>query len=198
MQQSESAVASLTGVTKKYAAITALHDVSLNVRSGELLAVLGPNGAGKTTSVRLMLGLSKPASGRVKVFGHDPRDASSRGRVGAMLQVAKVPETLKVRSTLTCSAATIQPAFIAVHGGSCRIRGDGKPDVRSALRRAEAAGLVCAGNLWQSRPSFLGRADGWAGHWHTPPHLAANSEADQARPVSGADDALLRRGRRAR
>lgn len=97
MQQSESAVASLTGVTKKYAAITALHDVSLNVRSGELLAVLGPNGAGKTTSVRLMLGLAKPASGRVTVFGHDPRDASSRGRVGAMLQVAKVPETLKVK-----------------------------------------------------------------------------------------------------
>jgi ABC-2 type transport system ATP-binding protein len=97
MQQNESAVASLAGVTKKYAAITALRDVSLNVRSGELLAVLGPNGAGKTTAVRLMLGLSKPASGRVTVFGHDPRDASSRGRVGAMLQVAKVPETLKVK-----------------------------------------------------------------------------------------------------
>ena len=97
MQQNESAVAALAGVTKKYAAITALRDVSLNVRPGELLAVLGPNGAGKTTAVRLMLGLSKPASGRVTVFGHDPRDASSRGRVGAMLQVAKVPETLKVK-----------------------------------------------------------------------------------------------------
>jgi ABC-2 type transport system ATP-binding protein len=95
--QNESAVASLAGVTKKYAAITALRDVSLNVRSGELLAVLGPNGAGKTTAIRLMLGLSKPASGLVTVFGHDPRDASSRGRVGAMLQVAKVPETLKVK-----------------------------------------------------------------------------------------------------
>lgn len=97
MQHNESAVASLAGVSKKYAAITALNDVSLNVRSGELLAVLGPNGAGKTTSIRLMLGLSKPSSGRVTVFGHDPRDASSRGRVGAMLQVAKVPETLKVK-----------------------------------------------------------------------------------------------------
>lgn len=97
MPSNESTVASLADVTKKYAAITALRDVSLNVRAGELLAVLGPNGAGKTTAVRLMLGLSKPGSGRVTVFGRDPRDASARGRIGAMLQVAKVPETLKVK-----------------------------------------------------------------------------------------------------
>jgi ABC-2 type transport system ATP-binding protein len=97
MRESESTVASLAGVTKKYAEITALHDVSLNVRAGELLAVLGPNGAGKTTAIRLLLGLSKPGSGRVSVFGRDPREASARGRVGAMLQVAKVPETLKVK-----------------------------------------------------------------------------------------------------
>ena len=97
MQTNESTVASLAAVTKKYAEITALHDVSLNVRAGELLAVLGPNGAGKTTAVRLLLGLTKPGSGRATVFGHDPRYASARGRVGAMLQVAKVPETLKVK-----------------------------------------------------------------------------------------------------
>jgi ABC-2 type transport system ATP-binding protein len=97
MPSNESTVASLAEVTKKYAAITALRDLSLNVRAGELLAVLGPNGAGKTTAVRLMLGLSKPDSGRVTVFGRDPREASARGRIGAMLQVAKVPETLKVK-----------------------------------------------------------------------------------------------------
>jgi ABC-2 type transport system ATP-binding protein len=93
----ESTVASLAGVTKKYAEITALRDVNLNVHAGELLAVLGPNGAGKTTAVRLLLGLTRPGSGRATVFGHDPRDASARGRIGAMLQVAKVPETLKVK-----------------------------------------------------------------------------------------------------
>jgi ABC-2 type transport system ATP-binding protein len=97
MQTKESTVASLAAVTKKYAEITALRDVSLNVRAGELLAVLGPNGAGKTTAIRLLLGLTKPGSGRAMVFGHDPRYASARGRVGAMLQVAKVPETLKVK-----------------------------------------------------------------------------------------------------
>ncbi len=97
MQSNESTVASLAGVTKKYTKITALRDVSLNVRAGELLAVLGPNGAGKTTAVRLLLGLTKPGSGLATVFGHDPRNASARGRIGAMLQVAKVPETLKVK-----------------------------------------------------------------------------------------------------
>ncbi|HEU4414084.1 MAG TPA: ABC transporter ATP-binding protein, partial [Candidatus Angelobacter sp.] len=85
------------GVTKKFGEIAALRDVNLNVRAGELLAVLGPNGAGKTTAVRLMLGLTTPGSGQVTVLGKDPRQARARSRIGAMLQVAKVPETLKVR-----------------------------------------------------------------------------------------------------
>src|SRR5258708_26874211 len=97
MQSKESTVASLAGVTKKYGEITALRDVTLNVRAGELLAVLGPNGAGKTTSVRLLLGLSRPGSGVVRVFGQDPRHHQARTRIGAMLQVARVPETLKVK-----------------------------------------------------------------------------------------------------
>lgn len=97
MNTEKQIVASLSGITKKFGEITALNNVNLNVRAGELLAVLGPNGAGKTTAVRLMLGLSTPLSGKVAVFGRDPRTASARGRIGAMLQVAKVPETLKVK-----------------------------------------------------------------------------------------------------
>jgi ABC-2 type transport system ATP-binding protein len=97
MKQEKQIVASLYGVTKKYGKVTALNNVNMNVRAGELLAVLGPNGAGKTTAVRLMLGLSRPLAGQVAVFGRDPRTASARARIGAMLQVAKVPETLKVK-----------------------------------------------------------------------------------------------------
>jgi ABC-2 type transport system ATP-binding protein len=97
MKEEKQIVASLAGVTKKYGKVTALNNVNLNVRVGELLAVLGPNGAGKTTAVRLMLGLTAPLSGKVAVFGRDPRTASARKRIGAMLQVAKVPETLKVK-----------------------------------------------------------------------------------------------------
>jgi len=90
-------VAQARGVTKTYGPVTALRNVDIDLRSGELLALLGPNGAGKTTLVRMLLGLASPDTGRVTVFGADPRDEAMRYRVGAMLQVARVPETLKVR-----------------------------------------------------------------------------------------------------
>ncbi|HZD32326.1 MAG TPA: ABC transporter ATP-binding protein [Candidatus Angelobacter sp.] len=90
-------VARTRGLTKAYGTVTALRNVDLELRSGELLALLGPNGAGKTTLVRMLLGLANPDSGTVAVFGADPRNDDMRYRLGAMLQVARVPETLKVR-----------------------------------------------------------------------------------------------------
>jgi ABC-2 type transport system ATP-binding protein len=93
----ERVVARLVNVSKVYGAVRALNQVSLEVRQGEILAVLGPNGAGKTTAVKLLLGLAGPTEGKVSVFGGDPRTPANRMRTGAMLQVARVPETLKVR-----------------------------------------------------------------------------------------------------
>jgi len=90
-------VARLDHATKRYGTTVALNDVSLDVRRGEVLSLLGPNGAGKTTCVKLMLGLNSPTSGTATLFGGDPRRAANRRRVGAMLQVGKVPETLRVR-----------------------------------------------------------------------------------------------------
>ena len=89
-------VASLQQVSKNYDVIKALDGMNLEIRGGELVALLGPNGAGKTTAVKLLLGLAQPNSGSVRVFGADPRNSSNRVRVGAMLQVARVPETLRV------------------------------------------------------------------------------------------------------
>ena len=62
-----------------------------------MVALLGPNGAGKTTAVRLLLGLISADSGSVRVLGRDPRDSDTRTRIGAMLQVSRVPEKLRVR-----------------------------------------------------------------------------------------------------
>jgi len=90
-------IASLHGASKTFGEVQALRQVDFAVRAGEVVALLGPNGAGKTTAVKLFLGLAKPTSGTVSVFGGDPIHAKVRTRIGAMLQVAKVPETLRVR-----------------------------------------------------------------------------------------------------
>jgi ABC-2 type transport system ATP-binding protein len=89
--------ASLTHVTKSFGPVVALDDFSFSIGPGEAVALLGPNGAGKTTAVRLLLGLAKPSGGAARVFGGDPRNPAARTKSGAMLQVARVPETLRVR-----------------------------------------------------------------------------------------------------
>jgi ABC-2 type transport system ATP-binding protein len=90
-------IAEISGVTKTFGPVTALAAVDLAIPRGQLLALLGPNGAGKTTAARLLLGLASPNRGAVRVFGRDPRDADARVRTGAMLQVGRVPEMLRVR-----------------------------------------------------------------------------------------------------
>jgi ABC-2 type transport system ATP-binding protein len=93
--------ASLHEVTKRYSnGVVALDHVSLQLRSGEIAAVLGPNGAGKSTAVKLMMGLTSPTHGNVRVFGGDPRLAGNRLRTGVMLQVGRAPEMLRVREHL--------------------------------------------------------------------------------------------------
>jgi ABC-2 type transport system ATP-binding protein len=91
------AVAKTRAVKKSYGNIAALNQVDLEIRAGEVLALLGPNGAGKTTLVRVLLGMVRPDAGSVSVFGDDPYLGRVQTRVGAMLQVGRVPETLKVR-----------------------------------------------------------------------------------------------------
>ncbi len=91
-----SVVASLDAVDKNYGAIRALTGVNFRVHAGEIVALLGPNGAGKTTAVKLLLGLLQPNAGRARVFDGDPTNPENRMRTGAMLQVGRVPETLRV------------------------------------------------------------------------------------------------------
>jgi ABC-2 type transport system ATP-binding protein len=98
----ESIAAELRQASKEYGGrggtrVTALDRLDFAVQPGEVVALLGPNGAGKTTAVQLLLGLARPTSGEARLFGRDPQDAAARVRVGAMLQVSKVPETLKVK-----------------------------------------------------------------------------------------------------
>src|SRR6266568_9001096 len=101
-------VASLEAVNKNYGSVRALREVDFRVRAGEVVALLGPNGAGKTTAVKLLLGLMQPNSGRARVFGGDPTNPENRMRTGAMLQVGRVPETLRVREHIDLFSAYYQ------------------------------------------------------------------------------------------
>jgi ABC-2 type transport system ATP-binding protein len=58
-------------LTKRYATLTAVDDVSFEVGPGEVLGFLGPNGAGKTTTMRMLAGFVAPTSGRASICGHD-------------------------------------------------------------------------------------------------------------------------------
>ncbi len=90
-------IARLHSVTKRYGQVTALDNLNLSLYPGEVVALLGPNGAGKTTAVKLLLGLIAPNNGSVRVLDDNPRDSETRTGIGAMLQVTRVPETLRVR-----------------------------------------------------------------------------------------------------
>jgi ABC-2 type transport system ATP-binding protein len=89
-------VAELSGVTKRFGAVSALDAVSLEVHEGDVLALLGPNGAGKSTAIAVLLGLRAPDAGHVRLFGLDPRKPSARRRCGVTPQETAFPLTLRV------------------------------------------------------------------------------------------------------
>jgi ABC-2 type transport system ATP-binding protein len=94
-----------TELRKGFGAVTAVDGVTLQVRPGEIVAFLGPNGAGKTTTIDMLLGLSQPDSGAVKVFGESPRAAISHGLVSAVLQTGGLLKDVTVRETLDLTAS---------------------------------------------------------------------------------------------
>jgi len=88
VQHEPEAVATLEGVTQRFGAFEALHDVHLRVRRGDVYGLLGLNGAGKTTALRALLKFLKPQSGRVSLFGLDVTShwLEVAGRIGATIE----------------------------------------------------------------------------------------------------------------
>lgn len=102
---------SLTGVTKSFRPVgrprvDAVNGVDLRIGRGEIVAFLGPNGAGKTTTLDMVLGLTDPTDGDVKVYGRPAREAVLNGRVSAVLQSGGLLHDLSVRETVTVIAST--------------------------------------------------------------------------------------------
>jgi ABC-2 type transport system ATP-binding protein len=86
----------LSGVSKSYGDVRAVRSLDLLIAPGETVALLGPNAAGKTTTIDMILGLTRPDSGRVSLFGMSPAQAVADGAVGGMLQSGAPLEYLRV------------------------------------------------------------------------------------------------------
>jgi len=78
----------LNGLTKRYGQFTAVDHLDLSIGKGEVFGLLGPNGAGKSTTILMMLGLTEPSSGTVRVCGLDP----ATDPVGVKRKVGYLPE----------------------------------------------------------------------------------------------------------
>ena len=89
----------LTGVRKTFGAHTAVDDLDLAIEPGTIYGLLGPNGSGKTTTIRMMMGILLPDSGRVELFGGAP-DFARRSRVGYLPEERGVYEKMKVLDQL--------------------------------------------------------------------------------------------------
>jgi ABC-2 type transport system ATP-binding protein len=103
----------LSHISKSYGDIRAVRSLDLTIAPGETVAVLGPNGAGKTTTIDIVLGLTRPDSGTVSLFGMSPGEAAAAGVVGGMLQTGSLVDYLSVRELVTM-VASLYPHPLAV------------------------------------------------------------------------------------
>src|SRR5262245_21699162 len=90
------------GLTKCFKGRTAVDDLNLHVRQGEIFGFLGPNGAGKTTTIGMLLGLVRPTAGRAMVMGYDVQrqPAQALQAVGAMVEMPAFYPYLSGRDNL--------------------------------------------------------------------------------------------------
>ena len=95
----------LVDVCKSYRSVRAVDGISLTISPGEVVAFLGPNGAGKTTTIDMTLGLARPDSGSVEVFGSSPARAVAEGRVAAVMQTGGLLRDLTVAETVRLTAS---------------------------------------------------------------------------------------------
>ena len=109
----------LEGISKSYEEIKALDAVSMEIKEGEVLGLVGPNGAGKSTLLKIMLGISRPSSGKVLINGEE---LSVKGWKEFKRSVGYMPERVSFYDNLT-GTETLK-LFARVKGGKLsRIKG---------------------------------------------------------------------------
>jgi ABC-2 type transport system ATP-binding protein len=93
-------IITVQNLTKDYASLHAVKDVSFEIEEGICFGLLGPNGAGKTTTIEMMEGITEPTSGAV-LFRGKPLGRSFKHKVGIQFQSTALPEFITVRETVT-------------------------------------------------------------------------------------------------
>ena len=90
------------GFTKDFGQVRAVDGIDLDVASGETLALIGPNGSGKTTTLKALVGLVRPTSGRITIAGFDATNdgPAARARLGYLPQRLTFPEGVTAREVL--------------------------------------------------------------------------------------------------
>jgi ABC-2 type transport system ATP-binding protein len=98
----QSPVAEVRGLKKNFNGFMAVDGISFNIKRGEILGLLGPNGAGKTTTLHMLLGLTTPTEGEIRVFGLDLKRHREEilSRVNFSSSYVSLPYSLTVRENL--------------------------------------------------------------------------------------------------
>lgn len=102
MQQSNEIVIQTENLTKKFGDFTAVNQITFNVRKGEIFGFLGANGAGKTTAIKMLIGISKPSSGKARVAGYDVYKETEKIKksIGYMSQKFSLYEDLTIKENI--------------------------------------------------------------------------------------------------
>jgi ABC-2 type transport system ATP-binding protein len=144
------ALATLDHVTRRFGAVTAVDDVSLEIEPGRIVGLLGPNGAGKSTVISMLQGLRRPTSGTVRLFGGDPTDARSRTRLGSTPQETALPDSLKVREVIDFVGAhfehRVPTAELAEEFGLADLLGRQTGSLSGGQKRRLSVALAFVGN----------------------------------------------------
>ena len=116
----------MQGITKRFPGVLSNHNVNIDLRSGEVLAILGENGAGKTTLMNILYGLYQPDAGRILINGnpvkiHSPREAIRHG-IGMVHQHFMLVPTLTVSENVALGLPSPKGPVVDLKAAAKRIR----------------------------------------------------------------------------
>jgi Cu-processing system ATP-binding protein len=171
MEKRRNPTIEIDDVSKRYGGREVVHAITLAVDAGETLALVGPNGAGKTTLMKMILGVTRPTSGTVRLYGGDPSGSFS---AALRASVGYLPENVAFHGAMTGAELL---AFYA------RLKGEPVARCRALLERVGLVEAACRRVRTYSKGmrQRLGLAQALLGH----PRLLVLDE-----PTTGLDPTL--------